>query len=266
MFLTITGELGSGKSTISKLIASKYNFEIYSAGKIQRELAKEKNMSTLEFNNYLKDHKSIDNMIDDAVVEISKKKADSDIIFDSRMAWHFVENSFKIYVFIDIDVATKRVLADERGSVEKYSSFEEARQALIERKESESKRFNEIYGVNTMCPTNYNLIIDSTFNSPEKIVEKIMERAMCFNSEQQREHLCEVLISPKSIVPTKNIDKLDKEKLEKTKIQMTSNKCDVIEPIFVKKQGGEYCVKSGHYKFAAALQLELDFVNVEVEY
>ena len=35
MHITITGNLGSGKSTISKIIQEKYGFEIYSTGTIQ---------------------------------------------------------------------------------------------------------------------------------------------------------------------------------------------------------------------------------------
>ena len=40
MHITITGNLGSGKSTIAKYIRDEYGFEIYSTGTIQRKLAK----------------------------------------------------------------------------------------------------------------------------------------------------------------------------------------------------------------------------------
>jgi cytidylate kinase len=42
MHITLTGNLGSGKSTIAKIMAEKYGYEIYSTGKIQRELAEAK--------------------------------------------------------------------------------------------------------------------------------------------------------------------------------------------------------------------------------
>ena len=48
MHITITGNLGSGKSTICKLLNEKYQFEIYSTR--SRELARQMNMTTLELN------------------------------------------------------------------------------------------------------------------------------------------------------------------------------------------------------------------------
>ena len=37
--ITLTGNLGSGKSTICKILESQYGYEIYSTGKVQRSLA-----------------------------------------------------------------------------------------------------------------------------------------------------------------------------------------------------------------------------------
>ena len=50
MHITITGKLGSGKSTVCKLIAEKHGYEIFSTGAIQREVAKELGITPLELN------------------------------------------------------------------------------------------------------------------------------------------------------------------------------------------------------------------------
>lgn len=50
MHITLTGNLGSGKSTISKIMSSKYGFEIYSTGTTIRELAAERGLTVLEMN------------------------------------------------------------------------------------------------------------------------------------------------------------------------------------------------------------------------
>ena len=42
MHITITGRLGSGKSTVCRILADKYGYEIYSTGKIHRQIAAEK--------------------------------------------------------------------------------------------------------------------------------------------------------------------------------------------------------------------------------
>ena len=42
MHITITGRLGSGKSTVCRILADKDGYEIYSTGKIHRQIAAEK--------------------------------------------------------------------------------------------------------------------------------------------------------------------------------------------------------------------------------
>ena len=54
MHITITGNLGSGKSTICNILKEKYQFEIYSTGKVQRKLAEDMGMTTLEFNQLMR--------------------------------------------------------------------------------------------------------------------------------------------------------------------------------------------------------------------
>lgn len=39
MQISITGKLGSGKSTVCKMIRDRYDYEIFSTGAIQRELS-----------------------------------------------------------------------------------------------------------------------------------------------------------------------------------------------------------------------------------
>ncbi|NJD03321.1 MAG: cytidylate kinase, partial [Ruminiclostridium sp.] len=86
--ISITGDLGSGKSTVCKLIMEQYGLKVYSIGSIQRSLAKKHNMSILDFNKYMETHTEIDEEIDNELIEIGRR--DEDMILDSRMAWHFV--------------------------------------------------------------------------------------------------------------------------------------------------------------------------------
>ncbi len=110
-------------------------------------------------------------MIDDATTRISKENKDKDIIFDSRLAWHFVEHSFKVFVSVSLEVAAERVINDQRGAEEKYSSLEEAKRLLAERAATEKVRYKDIYNLNYMDFSNYNLVIDSTYCPRDKIIE-----------------------------------------------------------------------------------------------
>lgn len=195
MHITITGNLGSGKSTIAKLLSEKYDFEIYSTGKVQRELASQMNLTTLELNQLMMSDRKYDHMIDDETARISRTHRDKNIIFDSRLAWHFVEDSYKVFVSVSLDVAAKRIMNDQRGSVEKYTSLEEAKTLLAERAKTESIRYKEIYNLNYMDFSNYNLVIDSTYCDSETIGEIVFEEAKKYYTNPQ--DTLKMLVSPK---------------------------------------------------------------------
>ena len=174
MLISITGKLGSGKSTICNLLKDRYGFEIYSTGAFQREVAREMGITTLELNKRLREDPSLDYVIDDAVKKLSIERAQDKLIFDSRMAWHFAEKSFKIFLTIEPCEAARRVMLNQRGSEEFYANEDEACEKLIERSQVEQARFMQIYGVDYYDFNNFDLIVDTTSRTPEEILGIIM--------------------------------------------------------------------------------------------
>lgn len=265
MHITITGNLGSGKSTIARIISEKYNFESYSTGKIQRELARQMNLSTLELNKLMMSDKKYDHMIDDETARISRENRDKNIIFDSRLAWHFVEHSFKVFVSVSLDVAAERIMNDQRGAVEKYSSVEEAKRLIAERANTESIRYREIYNLNYMDFSNYNLVIDSTYCDPETIADIIMNEAKEFYENPQ--YISKILVSPKLL----NSDK-EKEisvaqyvlREDNFKAAQNSGLYDKNVIIKVKQEDNRYKVIENYQYVKAALDAGMRFVQIEV--
>lgn len=172
--ISITGDLGSGKSTVCRYLKEKFGLKVYSIGQIQRSMAEKYNMDTYAFNKYMEKHPEIDEEIDTELEKIGRR--DEAMVLDSRMAWHFVPDSFKVFLSVDPDEAAKRVMKDYRGDVEAYSSTEEAKIRLIERKQSENLRYMVKYGVDCSNPLNYDMIIDSTNLSPEQVAETIIAK------------------------------------------------------------------------------------------
>lgn len=170
--LTITGDLGSGKSTVAKYLIEKYGFNTFSTGAYQRQIAERMNMSTLELNEYAETHPEIDKDIDGKLTEVGQQ--DGDYIFDSRMAWHFVPQSYKVYVQCDLDVAATRIYNDAtRGQVDTATTIEDAKQKIVDRRNSEERRYFAKYGVKILDMDNYDLVIDSTNSKPEEVAETI---------------------------------------------------------------------------------------------
>ncbi|QHQ60384.1 dephospho-CoA kinase [Anaerocolumna sedimenticola] len=269
MHITITGNLGSGKSTICKILEDKYGFEIYSTGKVQREIAKEMNITTLEMNQLMCSDRKYDTMIDDATARISRENRDKNIIFDSRLAWHFVEQSFKVFLSVSLNVAAERVKNDDRGNVEKYSSIAEAKEMLAARAETEDKRYKDMYHLNYFDFSNYNLVIDSTCCTPEKIASIIMQEAKKFEAtmkekgafESGNQGINRILISPKRLYPHPVLS----EELNNLKgmIDEYAKLSDYIETtIPVSKNGDEYMILDGLDQVKAAAAAEVPFIPV----
>ena len=186
MHITLTGNLGSGKSTLSKILENEYRYEIFSTGKVIRQIASEHGVSVLEMNKLMeKDHK-YDHEIDNTTARISRENPDKNILFDSRLAWNFVEKSFKVFLTVSLDVAAKRVSTDlTRGKVENYESLEKAKEQLKERAETEDKRYKDIYGIEYFNMSNYNLILDSTSCTPEILAQILKEESDAYEKAEQ---------------------------------------------------------------------------------
>ena len=199
MHITLTGNLGSGKSTICRILTEKYGFELYSTGKVIREIADEMGISVLEMNELMsKDHK-YDHMIDDKTAQISRENPDKNILFDSRLAWNFVEKSFKVFLSVDLAEAARRVYADaSRGDVESYKSEEDAAEQLAARAANEDARYEELYGIHDFDFNNYNLILDSSYATPDVIAELLMQEAVA-RCDEEPEKRGQMLISPKRL-------------------------------------------------------------------
>ena len=256
MHISIAGNLGSGKSTICNILKAKYGYRVYSTGEIHREIAKRQNVSTLEMNKLMTKESGHDFSIDDAVTKISMEKSDEVIVFDSRMAWKFAHNSFKIFVVVDPLVAAARVMAAGRGAEEVYQSVEDAKQKLIERSRVENERFKLLYHVDNFDYGNYNLIIDSTHASPDMLAAIIYD---AYQKYRESGHSRQILLAPTSLYPTKAVNP-DPAKVA----AYQAGKAYERDPIAMAVVDGYHYIVDGHHRMLAAALNREDFVSVQV--
>jgi cytidylate kinase len=171
--ITITGDLGSGKSAVSKILCEKTGFEYVSTGRIQRQLAQELGLDTLEMNRRADTDPTIDQRIDGIFVDLGKDS--KGYVVDSRMAWFFLPDSFKVYLQTDVTVAAERILNDPNRKSEEYETKEEAIGKILARKESENARFLAKYGADCANLHNFDLVVDTTDRSPEQVAALILK-------------------------------------------------------------------------------------------
>ena len=257
MHMSIAGKLGSGKSTISNILKAKYGFQTYSTGAIQREIAQNNKVSTLEMNRLMAKDISFDHAIDDAVTKISVERAEEVIIFDSRMAWKFAVNSFKIFVTVDPLEAASRVIKSRRGKEETYADLEEAKLKLFERSRLENERFKEIYGVDNFDYSNYNLIIDSTYLAPDMLADIVYSKYQAYCNSSDKMNV--VALSPASLYPLKEVKDINTETINKYRKERTYLHDHVTITVF----DGYHYIIDGHHRVLAALLNEEDLITVK---
>jgi cytidylate kinase len=171
--ISITGDLGSGKSTVSHLLRERLGYDYVYTGNIQREIAKRYNMTTLELNKYSETHPEIDEEIDTTFKSLNDS---NHLIVDSRLAWFFIPKSFKIFLKTDIAVSAQRISSDIWRETENYASQDEAIDKIVARKESEIKRYMNLYGVDCSDLSNFDHVIDTSYISPEEVADNIIAK------------------------------------------------------------------------------------------
>lgn len=171
--ISITGDLGSGKSTVAKRMCEKLGFEYFSTGKIQRKIAEERGIDTLQLNQLCGSDKSVDDLIDGRLRQMNVDGT-TDIILDSRLAWFFVGKSFKVYLTALHTVAAERVFNDDKRVGEPVGNQMEVLNNLLERQRMENERFKDFYNADCFNLDNFDIVVDSSKSTVDDIADLII--------------------------------------------------------------------------------------------
>lgn len=173
MNITIAGLPGSGKTTVAKMIAKELGYEHYSIGDLRGEIAAKHDMSLAELNEVgLKEiwpHKEAD----DFLKELGE--TNDNLVIDTWMGWHFIPDSFKVFISVDADSAAERIFGDlVNRPDEDYDSVEEVKVGVQKRVEKSDAAYQKHYNISFLNQSNYDLVLNSTDKTPEEIVGEIL--------------------------------------------------------------------------------------------
>lgn len=174
--ITISGLPGSGKSTIADRVAEDFEWQRFSSGDFMRDLAHERGVTLSELSRQAEDNPKIDKLIDAR----NKDLVDAEkIVIDSRLAFYFIPDSFTVFLSVDIDEAARRIHGDEKQTRHKagenHEHIEKTKEDMLERIQSEKKRYEDLYGVDHTNPANYELVIDTTDKDIKEIVQQVIK-------------------------------------------------------------------------------------------
>ena len=175
--ITIAGKPGSGKSTTSKGLATTLAFTHFSSGDFFRAIGKERGIDVFATNLVAEQEKDIDHLVDEKLRQLGAEE--DNMVIDSRMAWHWMPYSLRVYLDLDLTVAAERIMAGmdaARSEVENIPDTPQEYAAQLEaRLASESKRYMNLYNVNPYDQSNYDLVVDTATHSPEAVKEIILK-------------------------------------------------------------------------------------------
>lgn len=173
--ITITGKPGSGKSSTAQQLSKLLGYERFYSGAIVREIAKRRGLTLGQLNKIAENDHSIDEEID---AEIQRHANRDQYIIDARLGFHWIPDSFKVFLDLDLDVAAARIFHDidsRMKSAEYAINVIEVEEGIKERMESERRRYEQLYGINPYHPSHFDLIIDTAQNNPMSVALKIFD-------------------------------------------------------------------------------------------
>ena len=174
--ITICGGLGSGKSSTAKEVARILNFKHFSSGDFFRQVGLELGLSVNELNKRAEIDTKIDEMTDQKLRDMNNTEK---VVIDSRTAYHWIPESFKVYLDLPTEIAKERILSSIkenklREQSEQSKTGEEVLNKLTERFQSEKKRYWDLYKIDNTDKNQFDLVIDTNKNNLTQVVEIIL--------------------------------------------------------------------------------------------
>ncbi len=178
MIISITGLPGAGKTTVRNALADALGLKRYSMGDVFGQLALKYGMTIGEFNTWALGKPEIDHEVDNYQTEIASRE--DNFIIDGRLSWHFIPQSFKVFLDVAPAEAAKRIYQaklaqpESRSDEPVYTSIAEVEAAIRARLLADDARYQALYGVSYLDRANYDLVIDTTKTPANQVVEAIL--------------------------------------------------------------------------------------------
>ena len=169
--IRVTGNIGSGKSTLCKKLAQKLDYEYYYIGGVMRQMAAEACLILEDFYEQLKENPGLEREIDSRQEDLMIKK--DNLVVEGRMA-PFLGCAFptvNILLKVRPEEGAKRI---QKRPENKGKTMEELMQLTEERENMERKRYYELYDLENHLDENdpiFKLVIDTTYMTEAEVLD-----------------------------------------------------------------------------------------------
>jgi cytidylate kinase len=176
--ITISGKPGSGKSSTADRVAELLGYTRHSSGDMVRRVLAHEGMSLEEYNRKADDDHDLDDKVDEELRSLRDKK---DIVVDSRLGFYWIPESFKVYLDLELEVATARIFKDavnnkkRSAAGEGGSSLPDVARQVRQRMKAEQDRFRSLYGIDPYNTRHFDLVIDTSRHDPQTVAITVFD-------------------------------------------------------------------------------------------
>jgi CMP/dCMP kinase len=171
MLITISGEPGSGKTTVARRLAERLGIPHVYAGDLYRQEAKRRGLTLEQFNVLCEQDHSIDRKLDDAMAVRARQ---GNVVLEGRLAGFLAAQaglkSLKVWLTASDEVRAKRVAERENGDWQQVLEGNRLRHG------SDARRYKTIYGYDLADTSVYDLVLSTDDETPESLVEQMLAK------------------------------------------------------------------------------------------
>ncbi len=175
MLITVSGPPGSGKSTNAAGLATALGIDHVSGGDIFREMAAERDMTPVEFNEHAEADDGIDRALDERLHEIATTR--DDLVLESRLAGWLAGDHADLRLWFDAPVGVRA----ERIAEREGKAVDRAREETERREASERKRYLEYYGIDIDDRSIYDAAYNTARWGPERFLDALVATVQAYD-------------------------------------------------------------------------------------
>ncbi|RAW46885.1 cytidylate kinase [Halorubrum sp. 48-1-W] len=177
MLITVSGPPGSGKSTNAAGLAEALGLDHVSGGDIFREMAADRGMTPVEFNEHAEDDGDIDRDLDRRLREIATTS--EAVVLESRLAgWLAGEHAdLRFWFDAPVDVRAERIADREDKPVS------QAREETLRREASERKRYLEYYDIDIDDLSIYDAAYNTARWGPDPFLDALVATVEAYDAD-----------------------------------------------------------------------------------
>ncbi|MBU1148708.1 cytidylate kinase family protein [Patescibacteria group bacterium] len=179
MIIAISGQPGSGKTTVAKLLAAEFGLKDYYMGGIRRQMAKKRGMTLEEYNQLGEKEDFTDKEVDDYQKKLGE--TEDNFVIQGRTSYFCIPQAIKIFLEVNSEEGARRIFghlkekAEERNEGRDLDSVEAVLRSNQARMKSDKARYQKWYGCDPFDPKHYDYVLDTTNLTIDQVFNKVAD-------------------------------------------------------------------------------------------